>query len=99
MVDWTLKSGATQFRGDVAQLELTFPDELLADVDDEKYKQELTKEQLAKLLHYKEEMAQIMGDESFERMRNEGALISSDTELIAAIAFAIKNDSKLVRAL
>src|SRR3990167_3167583 len=27
------------------QLELTFPDELLADVDDEKYKKELTKEQ------------------------------------------------------
>ncbi len=81
------------------QLDLTFPDELLADVDDEKYKQELTKEQLAKLLHYKEEMAQIMGDESFERIRNEGALISSDTELIAAIAFAIKNDPKLVRAL
>lgn len=81
------------------QLELTFPDELLADVDDEKYKQELTKEQLARLLHYKEEMAQIMGDESFERMRNQGALISSDTELIAAIAFAIKNDAKLVRAL
>lgn len=47
------------------QLELTFPYELLADVDDEKYKQELTKEQLAKLLHYKEEMAQLMGQESF----------------------------------
>jgi replicative superfamily II helicase len=57
------------------QLELTFPDELLADVDDEKYKQELSKEQLAKLLHYKEEMAQLMGKESFERLRNEGALI------------------------
>lgn len=81
------------------QLELTFPNELLADVDDEKYKHELTKEQLAKLLHYKEEMAQIMGDESFERIRNEGELISSDTELIASIAFAIKNDHKLVRAL
>jgi len=81
------------------QLELTFPDELLADVDDEKYKQELTKEQLAKLLHYKDEMAQLMGNESFERMRNEGALISSDTELIATIAFAIKSDPKLVRAL
>lgn len=81
------------------QLELTFPDELLADVDDEKYKQELTKEQVAKLLHYKGEMAQIMGNESFERMRNEGALISSDTELIASIAFAIKNDPKFVRAL
>ena len=81
------------------QLELTFPDELLADVDDEKYKHELTKEQLAKLLHYKEEMNQIMGDESFERIRNGGELISSDTELIASIALAIKNDPKLIRAL
>ncbi len=81
------------------QLELTFPDELLADVDDEKYKQELTKEQLAKLLHYKEEMAQLMGQESFERLRNEGMLISSDTELIATIALAIKSDPKLVRGL
>lgn len=80
-------------------LELTFPDELLADVDDEKYKHELTKEQLAKLLHYKEGMAQIMGDESFERIRNKGELISSNPELIASIAFAIKNDPRLVRAL
>lgn len=81
------------------QLELTFPDELLADVDEEKYKQELTKEQLAKLLHYKEEMANLIGKESFERLRNEGALISSDTELISSIVLAIKNDSKFVRAL
>lgn len=81
------------------QLELTFPDELLADLDDEKYKRELTKEQVAKLLHYKEEMVQLMGQESFERLRNEGALISSDTELIAAIALEIKKDPKLVRGL
>lgn len=79
------------------QLELTFPDELLADVDDKKYK--LTKEQLAKLLKYKEEMAQIMGQEAFERLKNDGTLVSSDTELIATIAHAIKNDPKLVRGL
>lgn len=81
------------------QLELTFPDELLADVDDEKYKQQLSDKQLAKLLQYKEEMTQIMGQESFERLRNEGALISSDTEFISTIVFAIKNDPKFVRAL
>lgn len=81
------------------QLELTFPDELLADVDDEKYKQQLSDKQLAKLLQYKEEMTQIMGQESFERLRNEGALISSDTEFISTIVFAIKNDQKFVRAL
>lgn len=81
------------------QLELTFPDELLADVDDEKYKKELTDKQLAKLLQYKEEMAQLMGQESFERLRNEGALISSDTELIGTIVLAIKNDPKFLRSL
>lgn len=81
------------------QLELTFPDELLADVDDEKYKQELSKEQLAKLLHYKEEMAQLLGQEAFERMRSDGALISSDTELIVAIALAINSDKKTWRGL
>lgn len=81
------------------QLELTFPDELLADVDDEQFKQELTKEQLAKLLKYKEDMAQILGSESFDRLRSQGLLMSGDTELIAAIALAINNDKKTWRGL
>ena len=81
------------------QLELTFPDELLADVDEEKYKQALSKEQLAKLLYYKEEMARLLGQEAFERLRSDGALISSDTELIAAIALAIYSDKKTWRGL
>ena len=80
-------------------LELTFPDELLADVDDEKYKKELTKKQLAKLLQYNEEMAQILGRESFARLKGEGLLISGDTELIAAIALAINSDKKTWRGL
>lgn len=81
------------------QLELIFPDELLADVDEEKYKQELTKEQLAKLLHYKEEMTQLLGQEAFLRLRSDGALISSDTELLATIALAIHNERKTWRGL
>lgn len=81
------------------QLQLTFPDELLADVDDEQYKKELTKEQLAKILQYKEDMVQILGQESFDRLRAEGVLISGDTELIAAIALAIKSDKKTWRGL
>lgn len=81
------------------QLELSFPDELLADVDEEKYRQELSKEQLAMLFHYKEEMAQLLGQEAFERLRSDGALISSDTELIAALALAINSDKKTWRGL
>jgi hypothetical protein len=81
------------------QLELTFPDELLADVDDEKYKKELTKKQLAKLLQYNEDMAEILGRESFDRLKAEGLLISGDTELISAIALAIYSDKKTWRGL
>lgn len=81
------------------QLKLTFPDELLADVDDEKYKQELTKEQLAKLLQYKEDMAQLLGKEAFDRLKSEGVLISGDTELITVIAGAISSDKKTWRGL
>jgi hypothetical protein len=81
------------------QLELTFPDELLADVDDEQYKQILTKEQLAKILQFKEEMAQLFRQETFERLKGEGLLISGDPELIAAITKAIYSDKKTWRAL
>lgn len=81
------------------QLDLTFPDELLADVDEEKYKHQLTKAQLAKLLHYKEEMAELLGQEAFDRLRSDGSLISADTELIATIALAINSDKKTWRGL
>lgn len=81
------------------QLDLTFPDELLADVDDEKYKKELTKEQLAKIIQYKEDMAEILGGEAFSRLQSEGLLVSSDTELIAGIAMAINSDKKTWRGL
>lgn len=81
------------------QLELSFPDELLAEVHDEGYKSELTKEQLAKIIHYKGEMTQILGSETFDRLAAEGALISGDVDLITTIAQSINNDKKTWRAL
>lgn len=81
------------------QLSLALPDELLADLDEEKFKRELTKEQLAKLLHYKDEMVEIMGQVPFEQLQQEGQLVSSDTDLLGVISRAIKNDEKLVRGL
>lgn len=81
------------------QLSLALPDELLADLDEEKFKQELTKEQLAKLLHYKSEMTEIMGQVPFEQLQQEGLLVSSDTELLGEIARKIKGDEKFVRGL
>ncbi|GGX08641.1 DEAD/DEAH box helicase [Undibacterium macrobrachii] len=81
------------------QLELTFPDQLLADVSEGEYKQALSKEQLAKIIHYKESMTEVFGQEVFDRLRDEGALVSGDTELIMAIALAINEDKKTWRGL
>jgi hypothetical protein len=80
-------------------LELTIPDELLADMDDEKYRKELTEAQLKKLARYNEEMSQIFGQESFDRLKSEGLLISGDTKLIEKIAEAISSDKETWRAL
>lgn len=81
------------------QLDLTFPDELLADVDEHEFKQELTKEQIAKILLYKEQMASVLGQEVFDRLRHEGALMSGDTALITDIALEISHNRNSWRGL
>lgn len=81
------------------QLDLTFPDELLADIDESEFKQELTKEQIAKILLYKEQMAGVLGQEVFDRLRQEGALMSGDTVLITDIALEISHNRNSWRGL
>jgi len=81
------------------QLTLTFPDELLADVDDHEFKTELTKEQLAKILVFKEQMASVLGQGTFDRLRTEGALVSGDTTLITNIALEIGQNRNKWRGL
>ena len=75
------------------QLELSFPDELIGDIDEEDYAQALTKEQIAKIILYKEEMTDILGDEAFSRLQYENAFQSSDSGLIKRIAQDIKSNS------
>lgn len=81
------------------QLALTLPDELLADVDEHEFKTELTKEQLAKILVFKEQMASVLGQETFDRLRREGALVSGDTTLITNIAVEIGQNRNAWRGL
>jgi len=81
------------------QLALTFPDGLLADVDEHEFKRDLTKEQLAKILLYKEQMAGALGQEAFDRLKREGALMSGDTSLITGIALEIGQNRNTWRGL
>jgi replicative superfamily II helicase len=81
------------------QLELTFPDELLADVNESDFQQELTKEQIAKIILYKEQMTSVLGQDGFDRLQKENALMTGDTSLITEIAFELRNNQNQWRGL
>lgn len=68
------------------QLDISFPEEILGDIDEKKYESVLTKEQVAKIIYYQEEMSEILGVEVFNRLKEESAFQSSNADLIKSIA-------------
>jgi len=68
------------------QLDIPFPDEILGDLDETKYEGLLTKEQIAKLKLYNEEMAELIGVQVYDELKSESAFQSSNSELIKTIA-------------
>lgn len=68
------------------QLDIPFPDEILGDLDDTKYEGLLTKEQVAKLKIYNDEMGELIGVQVYEELKAESAFQSSNSELIKTIA-------------
>jgi len=68
------------------QLDIPFPDEILGDLDETKYEGLLTKEQVAKLKIYDDEMAELIGVQVYDELKSESAFQSSNSELIKAIA-------------
>jgi len=75
---------------EIIQLDIPFPDEILGDLDEKIFENDLTKEQIAKIILYKQEMADIVGKDTFERLQAESIFQSSDSELIKRIALDMK---------
>lgn len=76
---------------DVTQLTIEFPENSIPDVDEEEYKENLTKEQISKIIEHKENMYHILGKEVYEKLIKENAF-QSNRELIEKIALdMIKN--------
>ncbi|TCN54649.1 hypothetical protein D0809_18450 [Flavobacterium circumlabens] len=67
-------------------LNIEFPEEILGDLDSKKYDNLLTREQLARLILYQEEMGDILGVEVYNRLKAESLFQSSNSELIKSIA-------------
>lgn len=69
-----------------SQLILEFDSELSSSVDEETISHQLTKEQIAKIIAYKEEMSEILGPDSFKRLQEENAFIDSDASVLLKIS-------------
>lgn len=67
-------------------LELTFPDEILGDVEYTNFEEDLTEDQLSKIVSFKQEMSAILGKENFARLQKENAFQSSNLDTIKTIA-------------
>ncbi|HCE2503312.1 TPA: DEAD/DEAH box helicase [Vibrio parahaemolyticus] len=68
------------------QLDLEFPDQLVGSIDLEEYKTELTQEQIARIIAYKEDMEELLGEGRLNQLQKGGQLESSDSFLIHSIA-------------
>lgn len=72
---------------DDTQLTIDFPDTALTDIDEEKYRDELTAEQIDKIKTYKEEMDSIIGEKgSYDNISAESKMQSSDSSIIKKLA-------------
>jgi len=70
---------------DETQLTIEFPENSIPDVDEEEYKNDLTKEQISKIIEHKENMYNILGKEIYDKLIKENAF-QSNRELIEKIA-------------
>ncbi|WP_029857895.1 DEAD/DEAH box helicase [Vibrio parahaemolyticus] len=68
------------------QLDLEFPDQLVGSIDLEEYKTQLTQEQIARIIAYKEDMEELLGEGRLYQLQKGGQLESSDSFLIHNIA-------------
>lgn len=78
---------------DVTQLTIEFPENSIPDVDEEEYKDALTKEQITKIIEHKENMYNILGKDIYEKLIRENAF-QSNRELIEKIAIDMVDNPK-----
>ncbi|XKM13253.1 DEAD/DEAH box helicase [Orbaceae bacterium ac157xtp] len=72
------------------QLNLAFTEKLLFDTDEQEYSQVLTKEQIAAIISYKEEMSSLLTFERYKQIQDDGLINNSDAQTLLNIAKAIK---------
>jgi len=77
---------------EATQLNLEFTDDLLTSLDEEKHKDELTREQIIKIIAFKEEMDSMLGDDVYMQMIQENPFQSFNSNKIKFIAYEMSRN-------
>lgn len=75
---------------ETTQLDLPFPDTILGDLDETTYSSSLNSEQISKIITFKEEMYEILGKESYDRLLKENIFQSNNSDFIKETARQMK---------
>ena len=76
------------------QLNIEFPDSLLSDIDEQEYKNDLTPEQISKIILDREDMYALLGKDVYDRLLKENVFQSSNLELVKKVALDVFNNPR-----
>lgn len=71
---------------DLTNLDIPFPDTILADIDEDIYRESLNDEQIGKIIAFKQEMSDLLGREAYNRLQKENVFQANDSEFIRETA-------------
>lgn len=69
-----------------AQLEIEFPPEILGSLDEESDGDQLSDEQITRIIEYKAQMSAIVGEQQFLKLKKENLLQDSDADFLLRLA-------------
>lgn len=72
------------------QLDIPFPDTILGDLDENVHSSSLNNEQVAKIIKFKDEMYEILGKETYDRLLSENIFQSNNSDFVKETARQMK---------
>ncbi len=79
---------------ETTQLNLAFPDELIGDLNETDFKDELTTDQISEIIEYRKDMSRILGAKVFKKLQQENSFHNADAYLIKEIAQDMSDNPK-----
>jgi hypothetical protein len=74
------------------QLDIAFPDTILGDLDEKVYSSSLNHEQISKIITFKDEMYDILGKETYDRLLKENIFQSNNSDFVKETARQMKEN-------